>query len=228
QIENKKGRKVWKKVTANVEDHITVASFPEELSAENYSKHFNNYISKIATSQLPPNKPLWELHIINCPQGHTPAGVFILKVDHAIGDGTSLMGMVFSGFKRVDDPSLPITFPSKTRTTSKNDHNVANHMINIFKTVPRFMSTIFYSLYDVGQSIRLACSEDTETPIRSGSTDMTRPFSTRICSLNLPLNDVKKIKTLLGVVRLLPLRVKALLLFLSLLITVFLTYATSA
>lgn len=203
QIENMKGKKMWKQVQVNVEDHLKVPTFPKNLSSESYSKHFDDYITKIATSQLPQHKPLWELHIINYPKDNNVASTFIFKIHHAIADGTSLMGGVLSCFKRVDDPSLPLTFPSKTRrlSNSREKLNISQSLSKIFKIVPNFMSSIIYSLYDFGQSLKLIVDEDDQTPIRSGVTDMTLPCSTRVCSVTLHLNEVKRIKTLLGVVR---------------------------
>ncbi|KAL2937594.1 O-acyltransferase WSD1 [Bienertia sinuspersici] len=200
-IENKRGRKMWKKVAVDVEDHIKVPSFPEGLSIKDYNEQFDNYTAKIATSQLPQDKPLWELHVINCPKVHTSAAVFIFKFHHAVGDGTSLMRGLLSCIKRVDDPSLPLTFPSKDRSTSRNNEHctVANTMTNMFKIVREFLSSVIYSLYDFAQGVRLLLTEDSVTPIRSGTTDMTRPFSTGVYSVNLSLNGVKRIKALLGV-----------------------------
>ncbi|CAO2817688.1 unnamed protein product [Amaranthus hypochondriacus] len=90
-----------------------VPNFQPELSAGKYNEQYDSYMSKIATSQFPTNKPLWEHHVINCPKGHHVPTIFIFKFNHAIGDGTSLMAGANSCLRRVDDPSLPPTFPSK-------------------------------------------------------------------------------------------------------------------
>ncbi|XP_056683149.1 wax ester synthase/diacylglycerol acyltransferase 6-like isoform X1 [Spinacia oleracea] len=198
-VEDKRGRKSWKKVRVNVEDHIKIPNFPKELSPENYSQHFDDYVSKIATSQLPQHKPLWELHIINNPKHIDAAGIFIFKIDHAIGDGTSLMGGVLTCFKRVDDPSLPISFPRPTTILKKRNNNTSQTLMNMLMVVPKYISSIFYSLYEFGQGVGTMFLEDDRTPIRSGKTDMSRLGSTRVCSLTLSLNHVKTIKGLLGV-----------------------------
>ncbi|KAL2937592.1 O-acyltransferase WSD1, partial [Bienertia sinuspersici] len=139
------------------------------------------------------------MNFINCPKGHSAASIAILKTHHVIGDGTSLMGIVFSCFRKAYDPSLSLTFPSETLNTSTNEHTVTHTIINIFKSVPRFISSIIYSFHDFGQGLKMLFLEDIKTPIRSGTTDMTRPFSTRVCSVTISLNNVKRIKTLLQV-----------------------------
>ncbi|XP_048496452.2 LOW QUALITY PROTEIN: wax ester synthase/diacylglycerol acyltransferase 1 [Beta vulgaris subsp. vulgaris] len=203
QIEDKqKRRKVWKKVEVNVEDHIKFSKFPEHLSPENYSDHFDDYISKIATSQLPKDKPLWEVHTFNYPTKNNAAATLIVKFHHAVGDGTSLMGVVFSCFKRVDDPTLPLTFPSTTRTSSSKGHQLHDFKATLMKViniVPKFLCSMLSSIYDFGQTLRVVLVEDDLTPIRSGNTNMAIPCSAKVCSVTLSLTDVKRIKSILQV-----------------------------
>ncbi|KMT15646.1 hypothetical protein BVRB_3g056370 [Beta vulgaris subsp. vulgaris] len=203
-IEDKqKRRKVWKKVEVNVEDHIKFSKFPEYLSPENYGDHFDDYISKIATSQLPKDKPLWEVHTFNYPTKNNVAATLIVKFHHAVGDGTSLMGVVFSCFKRVDDPTLPLTFPSTTRTSSSKGHQLHDFKATLMKViniVPKFLCSMLSSIYDFGQTLRVVLVEDDLTPIRSGNTNMAIPCSAKVCSVTLSLADVKRIKSILQVI----------------------------
>ncbi|XP_021774165.1 O-acyltransferase WSD1-like [Chenopodium quinoa] len=200
-IKDQKGKKMWKKVEVNAEDHIKVAKFPEDLSAESYKDHYDDYISSITTSQLPQHKPLWVIHIINNPKHINAKGILVFKVHHAIGDGTSMMGVFLSCVKRVDDPTLPCTFPSKSTssTIQRKMSNTKQIVMNMFNIVPRFIAPIIYSLYDFGQSVGSIFIEDDQTPIRSGNIDTSLPGSTRVCSMTFSLDDVKRIKTLLGV-----------------------------
>uniref|UniRef100_A0A803MLY1 Diacylglycerol O-acyltransferase n=1 Tax=Chenopodium quinoa TaxID=63459 RepID=A0A803MLY1_CHEQI len=191
-VEDKKGKSKWKRVEVKIKDHVVIPVYPEGLSTEDYSKHFDDYISKISTSQIPQDKSLWQLHIFNYPTKNA-ASTFIYKFHHALADGTSLMGVVYSCFKRVDDPSKPLTFPSRTTSTEKQSHS----MKKVLNIVPNFMASIFYAFLYFGQSIRLLYSADDRTPIRSGNTEMNPDC--RICTVNLSLTDVKRIKTILGV-----------------------------
>ncbi|XP_021765366.1 O-acyltransferase WSD1-like [Chenopodium quinoa] len=191
-VEDKRGKKKWKKVEVNIKDLVVTPVYPEGLSIEDYSKHFDDYISKISTSQIPQDKPLWQLHIFNYPTKNA-AATFIFKFHHAIADGTSLMGVLYSCYKQVDDPSKPLTFPSRTTPREKQSHS----MKKVFNIVPKFIASIFYTFLYFGQSIKLSYLEDDRTPIRSGNTEMNPDC--RICTVNLSLTDIKRIKSTLGV-----------------------------
>ncbi|KNA03302.1 hypothetical protein SOVF_210530 [Spinacia oleracea] len=197
-IEGKKGKKMWKKVEVNVKDHIIKAPIlPENLSPESY---LDEYMSKLATLQMQLNKPLWEVHIFNYPTNNSASTLFV-KFHHAIADGVSLMGVVFACFRRVDDPTLPLAFPTKTATsrTIIKQNVFHNFVVKTLRTVPRFLSSILCSVYDFGQTLSVVFFEDERTPIRSGNTNMRLPGSARICSITLPLIDIKRIKSLLRV-----------------------------
>ncbi|KAL2928249.1 O-acyltransferase WSD1 [Bienertia sinuspersici] len=207
-VEDQKGKKRWKRVDVNIKDHVKVPIFDEGLSKEEYSKHFDDYISKISTSKIAQDKPLWELHIFNYPtninnNNSSSAATFIFKFHHAIADGTSLMGIVFSCFQRADDSSIPLTFPSSSSSKTINSNDKQNHavknVIKVFNIVPKFMVSMFHSFNDFGQSLRLFYSEDDRSPIRSGNNEVSPDY--RISTVTLSLVDVKRIKTILGVVR---------------------------
>lgn len=113
------------------------------------------------------------------------------------------MGVFLSCVKRVDDPTLPCTFPSKSSssTIQRKMSNTEQIVMNMFNIVPRFIAPIIYSLYDFGQGVGSVFIEDDQTPIRSGNIDTSLPGSTRVCSMSFSLDYFKRIKTLLGVVR---------------------------
>uniref|UniRef100_A0A803MLX8 Diacylglycerol O-acyltransferase n=1 Tax=Chenopodium quinoa TaxID=63459 RepID=A0A803MLX8_CHEQI len=197
-IKGEKGRNMWKKVEVNVEDHIIKGPIlPEGLTTEIYSKHLDDYMSKIATTPFQLNKPLWEVHTFNYPTNNATSTLFV-KFHHAVGDGISLMGVVFTCLRRVDDPTLPLTFPTKTsNNTSREKQRAIHNVMKTLSVVPRFLSSIFTSVYDFGQTLGVVLFEDECTPIRSGNTNMLLPSLARVCSVTLPLSDVKRIKSLL-------------------------------
>ncbi|KAF7843879.1 O-acyltransferase WSD1-like [Senna tora] len=105
-VQDKSGEKQWKKVGVNLKDHIKIPLFPKFKSQESYDNYFADYISRIALEQLPQSRPLWEIHIINYPTSKGESSI-IFKLHHALGDGCSLMGALFSCLQRADDPFLP-------------------------------------------------------------------------------------------------------------------------
>ncbi|KAI9119426.1 hypothetical protein K1719_010101 [Acacia pycnantha] len=54
---------------------------------------------------------LWEVHIVNYPTSSV-ASSLIFKLHHALGDGYSVIGALFSCLQRADHPSLPLSFSS--------------------------------------------------------------------------------------------------------------------
>jgi len=69
---------------------------------------------------------MWEIHIIKYPTSHAARNV-IFKLHHSLGDGFSLMGALLSCLQRVDNPSLPLTFPSIQSHTNKDGKNFKHY-----------------------------------------------------------------------------------------------------
>jgi len=72
------------------------------------------------------SRPMWEIHIIKYPTSHAARNV-IFKLHHSLGDGFSLMGALLSCLQRVDNPSLPLTFPSIQSHTNKDGKNFKHY-----------------------------------------------------------------------------------------------------
>jgi hypothetical protein len=189
---------IWQKVEVNVEEHIKIPKFPKitnSSSNEFYDNYVSDYVTSILMERTPQDKPLWEVHVIKYPTTNA-AGTIIFKIHHAHGDGYSLMSALFSLLKRADDPSIPLSFPSKTQLDSK----YANK--SLFKKLYINTSYVFSSLLDFGSTIiNTRMIEDDKTPIRSGYEGTeSQPFT--LSNIALSLDQIKQIKSKLGVVRL--------------------------
>ncbi|KAF7819685.1 O-acyltransferase WSD1-like [Senna tora] len=192
-VEDKRGDKQWKKVEVKLKDHINIPIFPEFKTQESYDNYFGDYLSRIALEQLPQSRPLWEIHIINYPTTNATSSL-IFKLHHALGDGYSLMGALLSCLQRADDPSLPLTFPSLKKSSSKSSNK---SFLDRFSWV---MSSAYNTIEDLGWSIlKSSVMEDDETPIRCGNNEgyETRPF--RISTMEFSIDHIKLIKSRLGV-----------------------------
>ncbi|CAA3018243.1 O-acyltransferase WSD1-like [Olea europaea subsp. europaea] len=190
---DKRGVKQWKKVEANIKDHMYKPIFPEGKSAEFYDDCFNQYLSKLAMDQLPKSRPLWEIHIIKYPTKNS-AGNVVFKLHHALGDGFSLMGALLSCLQRAENPQLPLTFPAlmNQNMNTNDDHK------GIFKKV----TGIFNTVSDFGWSLlKSSVIEDDKSPVRSGDVGVEfRPIT--ITTMTFSLDQIKKMKEILQVVRL--------------------------
>ncbi|XP_038886812.1 O-acyltransferase WSD1-like isoform X2 [Benincasa hispida] len=184
------GERKWKKVEVKVEEQILVAAPPSNLSNELYDAYFNEYITDLSVQELPQNKPLWEIHILNCPTSNAASNI-ILKFHHSLGDGYSVMGLLLSSMTRADNPSLPLTFPS-----SKINSNQSRQ---IPSGVSQVLLSSINSVLDFGLSlIKSSVLEDELTPIRSGD-DGVEFKPTSIWTMNFSLHQIKQIKSKLRV-----------------------------
>ncbi|KAM7498100.1 hypothetical protein LguiA_022514 [Lonicera macranthoides] len=192
-VEENKGVKKWKRVEVNFNDHIIVPIFPQGMSLDFYDECLNDYLSKIAMDPLPQSKPLWQIHLIKYPTNNADGNV-ILKLHHALGDGYSLIGLLLSCLQRVDNPSLPLTFPSR-QSNSRSSSGGGGR----FDRVTKVFSGFFNTMLDFGWSfVKSSIMEDDISPIRSGNIGVEfRP--TTITTMSFSLDHIKKIKAKLGV-----------------------------
>ncbi|KAI3457227.1 hypothetical protein Pfo_013890 [Paulownia fortunei] len=192
-VTEKKGVKKWKKVQVNLKDHVNVPIFPSGMPTDYYADCFTEYLSKLATEQLPQNQPLWEIHIVKYPTENA-AGNLIFKLHHSLGDGYSLMGALLSCLQRVDNPLMPLTFPSRQPNVRPNAGGNA-----LYRRVPRFFTGLVYTACDFGWSLfKSSLIKDNKSPIRSGEDGVEfRPIVTSTTTFSI--DQIKQIKSRLKV-----------------------------
>ena len=189
KITNEDGKRRWKRVEVKSEEHVKIPKFPE---SELYDHYFDDYVTRILIERTPQNKPLWEIHIIKYPTSNATSTI-IFKLHHALGDGYSLMAALLSCLQRIDDPSLPLTFPSRASSSQGSKKNM-------IQKLPSFISSFLYSMSDFGSSlVKTRMFVDDKTPIRSGY-EGTESMPYAMSSISLSLDHVKAIKTKLRVV----------------------------
>ncbi|KAH0983390.1 hypothetical protein GBA52_010567 [Prunus armeniaca] len=182
------GKKEWKRVEVKLEDHVNIPIFPSNLSPESYDEYLEEYLSKLSTERYPQGKPLWEVHVIKYPTSNA-AGNVIFKFHHALGDGYSLMGALISTLQRADNPSLPLTFPSRQLSESKKRENFF---------VTKIFSSACNTISDIWWGISKTLKEDDLTPIKS-SNDAIEFRPSTIATMTFSLDQLKSIKNKLGV-----------------------------
>ncbi|XP_027345758.1 O-acyltransferase WSD1-like [Abrus precatorius] len=191
-VRDEGGEMKWKRVEVKAEDHIKVPIFPENESLELYDQYYDEYVSKILMERTPQDKPLWEIHVIKYPTSNA-AGTLIFKLHHALGDGYSLVGALLSCLQRADDPSLPLSFPSRKPSASPPSKK------GFFRGFPSTVFSFLNSISDFGWSIvKSSMIEDDQTPIRSGE-EGVEFLPSVISNISFSLDHIKKIKSKLGV-----------------------------
>ncbi|XP_055807048.1 wax ester synthase/diacylglycerol acyltransferase 4-like [Solanum dulcamara] len=208
-IMEKDGERKWKRVEVNIKDHVKFPIFLGGQLLSFYDMYLSNYLSKLATDPFPENRPMWEIHLLKFPTSNA-AGNLIFRLHHSLGDGYSLMGALLSCLQRVDNPSLPLTFPSRKRTEANSEFQedgytilnkrIQDRAINIVKCVPRAFITMVNTVQDFGRSdLKSTLIEDDRTPIRSGDDGVEfRPIE--IVTMTFSLDSIKQIKDKLKVV----------------------------
>ncbi|KAK7335481.1 hypothetical protein VNO80_27350 [Phaseolus coccineus] len=191
-VTDKNGKKVWKQVDVNTEDHIKIPKFTStNRTLKLYDECLDEYMSKIAMEQLREDKPLWEVHIFNYPTTKA-AGTIFVKLHHALGDGYSFMATFLSIIQSADNPSLPIKLPSSKSVESTSTNSMR-------KRLSQAASVVFKSASDFGWSfLKSIVMPDEKTPLRSGHKDVGfRPMS--IVNVSLSLDSIKEVKNKLKV-----------------------------
>ncbi|KAL9145243.1 hypothetical protein ABFS82_13G028700 [Erythranthe guttata] len=185
-VKDKNGKKHWKKVEVDIQEHIKIPNFPHGKSPEFYEDCLSGYLSKISLEQFPENKALWEFHIINYPTKNAAQNL-VFKLHHSLGDGYSLMGALLSCLQRADNPQLPLTFPLLNQKIQTNDNK------------NNILSMAFDSVCDFGWSVlKSIVLEDDKTPIRSGDDGVQfRPIT--ITNIVFSVDQIKKVKASLHV-----------------------------
>ncbi|CAI9787629.1 unnamed protein product [Fraxinus pennsylvanica] len=188
-----KGTKKWKRVEVNPKDHVHVPVFPSGMSTDYYDEVFNEYLSKLTMEQFPENRPLWEIHIVKYPTRNAAENL-IFKLHHSLGDGYSLMGALLSCLQRLDNPSMPLTFPSRQPNSrpSRNSHD-------FFKPMSQFFSGLINTAYDFGLNLlKSSLIKDDKSPIRSGEDGVEfRPIV--LTTTTFSMDHLKQIKDRLKV-----------------------------
>lgn len=196
-VAEKNGIQKWKKVDVNLEDHVIVPILPKGMSPEFYEEYLYDYLSKLGMQPLSENRPLWEVHLFKYPSRNA-AGSIIAKFHHSLGDGYSLLGALLSCLRRLDNPSIPLSFPSLHSSNSSKLGN-QNIMTNIFERVPQVSSWIANTILDFGASLlKSSVIKDVESPIRSLHDGVEfQPMA--LTTIEISMDDIKIIKNRLKV-----------------------------
>ncbi|KAF5199216.1 O-acyltransferase wsd1 [Thalictrum thalictroides] len=184
---NEKGVPCWKKVDVRVEDHIIVPTFPKGLSTiEYYNECLQEYLAKIAAEPLSSNRPLWEVHVVKYPTLYGKGSV-VFKFSHALGDGYSMVSVLFTVFKRADDPSRPLTLPDMSLSPYGGKKSLWTYVSKCINTISDIASS----------ALKGSILEDSKSAIRSGKLGVEfEPIA--ISSINISMDRVKQVKLKLG------------------------------
>ncbi|KAI3897835.1 hypothetical protein MKW92_008505 [Papaver armeniacum] len=182
------GEEYWKRGDVNLDKHIFLiqdishgdSSTTNILSNDEI---VNGYLADLSVS--PPlniDKPLWEAHVLkdqNC---------LVLRVNHAIGDGVSIMSLFLTMFRKVDQPDQLPSIP-------KHNNRSSVRRINMCKMIWRFLKKIWLTIvYVLGFLLRCLYLKDAKSKISGGNGVELWPR--KLATARFKLDDMKSVKNL--------------------------------
>ncbi|KAF9601732.1 hypothetical protein IFM89_022819 [Coptis chinensis] len=151
-----------------------------------YDEKLREYISKIAGERLSTNQPLWEVHVVKYPN-KTGAGSLVFKLSHALGDGYSIISVIFSAFRRADDPSIPLTLPNMSLALTRGKKSLWSYVTRCLNTVSDLSLSV----------LKGSVWEDSKSAVRSGTRGVEfEPIA--ISSISVSMERLKHVKYKVG------------------------------
>ncbi|KAI3942121.1 hypothetical protein MKW92_046817 [Papaver armeniacum] len=131
----------------------------DEKDQQLYDEQVHNYLAKINLKPFPEHLSPWDVHLITYPTTNAKT-TLVFNLHHALGDGYSIMGALFSIFKSSANPNYPLRFP----TASSRMNEVKTNYSKISGLVTKAKNT----LTDFTKNVLGAYIwKDSETVIRS-------------------------------------------------------------
>ncbi|PKI72448.1 hypothetical protein CRG98_007194 [Punica granatum] len=186
----------WRETKVNVEDHIIVPDIKPSC-IQSPDQFVEDYVASLTETQMELSKPLWEIHLLDL-QNSDAAGLIIGRYHHSIGDGASLMAMLFACSHRpVQPPMALVNQPGNGGdTVSLTRTGLIQQAFSRFcASLAVFWNTCIGIFFFVMTVLFL---RDTETPLTGGPGVETAPK--RFVRLAFYLRDIKLVKDAMKVV----------------------------
>ncbi|XP_026395755.1 O-acyltransferase WSD1-like [Papaver somniferum] len=180
------GEEYWKRGDVNLDKHIFLVQDIDHgdswtSNTPNNDEIVNAYLADLAVSSpLSIDKPLWELHVLkdqNC---------LVLRVNHSLGDGVSVISLVLAMCRKVDQPDQLPSIP-------KNNKKSSNSRINMCKMTRRLVMQIWLTIvYVMSFLLRVLYLKDAKCKIRGGNGVELWPR--KLATAKFKLDDMKSVK----------------------------------
>ncbi|KZV37227.1 hypothetical protein F511_25025, partial [Dorcoceras hygrometricum] len=175
------GREHWRKTQVDVDRHVFVHL--RSVADDPYISDddaVNDYLADLSVSSpLSEDKPLWEIHIL---AAHRTA---VFRVHHALGDGISLMSLLLTCCRRVDDPEKMPSIGGVGTASSP--------LMRTRWSVWSIVKTVWYTLVFVVEFVlRGLWRRDRTTAVSGGSG--VEFWTRRLATARLQLDDMKTVK----------------------------------
>ncbi|CAA7052057.1 unnamed protein product [Microthlaspi erraticum] len=185
--DKKNGEAVWVPVSVRVEDHVIVPDL-DHSNIENPDEFIQDYTSNLANTPMDMSRPLWEFHVLNIKTSNAES-LGIGKFHHSLGDGMSLMSLLYASSRKTSDPdALPTT--AATRKHVDTNDKAWWLLVARFWFIIRVIITTATEMF---KSLLTVCfMRDTKTPLLGKLGDEIRPR--KIIHRIVSFDDVKFVK----------------------------------
>ncbi|CAH8339032.1 unnamed protein product [Eruca vesicaria subsp. sativa] len=190
----------WVRTNVVVNEHIIVPDIrTQNIENANADKFLESYVSDLTLVPLDTSKPLWELHLLDLKTSDAE-NVAVLKFHHSLGDGMSLMSLVFACMRKTSNPDELPTLPYQNRSSSGSSRLTVGSRSGfrflwlftvIWSAIMLVLNTICDALGFIATTMFVM---DTETPIK-GDYRLSKPKRMSLVHLTVSLDDIKLIKT---------------------------------
>ncbi|OEL16934.1 O-acyltransferase WSD1 [Dichanthelium oligosanthes] len=103
----------WVRTTVNLDDHIVIPNLDPAAIVSNADKVLEDYVASLSTLPMDQSRQLWELHVLDFPTSEA-ASAAVFRINHALGDGTSLISLLLACTRSAADPKALPAMPSAT------------------------------------------------------------------------------------------------------------------
>ncbi|XP_058100426.1 wax ester synthase/diacylglycerol acyltransferase 11-like [Magnolia sinica] len=186
QVADGKGRPYkWLPTKVVLENHVVIPEL--DLDMEDPDQFVEDYVARLTKSTLDMSKPLWDLHLLNLKTTEAEA-VGVFRAHHSLGDGMSLMSLLFACTRKTADPESLPTIPKNRRPVSRRSGFVP-FLADLWAVIRRLWNTVVDVLLFAATAVFL---KDTETPLKGAEgVEFNRK---RLVHRTLSLDDVKMVK----------------------------------
>ncbi|KAF3514547.1 hypothetical protein F2Q69_00001916 [Brassica cretica] len=183
--DKKNGEAVWVPVNVRVEDHVFVPDI-DHFDIANPDQFIEDYTSNIANTTMDMSRPLWEFHVLNIKTSNAES-LGIGKFHHSLGDGMSLMSLLYASSRKISDPNALPTTATTRKQVGSNDNR---WLVARFWLMIRVIFTTFIELFK--SLLTLCFMRDTKTPLMGKPGDRNGPR--KIIHRIVSFDDVKFVK----------------------------------
>lgn len=182
----------------NLEDHIIVPKLNlKEIKSPD--KFVEDCLYNLSKSTLDKSKPLWEIHILNIEVSEDVKAIAIFRIHHSLGDGMSLISLVFALTRKSSDPTALPTIPCPKINTNKSiDRKGFLYLWRLVVGLWMIITLFWNTCMDLLLFIATAWFLKDASPLKSSPTGANVPR--RIVYKIFSLDDMQLVKNAIGAV----------------------------